>query len=235
MAATFGDLSSTGEIARMFAHDVKNHLASIKMNVDLLEESLAGHTGDPDGTRVKIERIRTSLHQITDMVQDFLRLANPLTPAFTPVDLNAVIRELMAFMEPECSASRIRIEADLAADLPAVETDRRILSTILLNLVINAREAIGSDGTIRIASAMADPGRVTIAVADSGGGIPPEYEPRLLTRAFSTKERGTGLGLIIVRQAVAVLDGTIRFENRPGTGMTFHVSLPVRRPVPPVS
>ncbi|MFH1708971.1 MAG: ATP-binding protein [Planctomycetota bacterium] len=233
MSQKIGDLTTTGEIARLFAHDVKNHLASIKMNVDMLEDNLAGRGLEDEGTRTKVGRIRTSLHLITDMVQDFLRLSNPLNPVFAPIDINAVVRDLAAFIEPECSATRIRIVFDLAADLPAVETDRRILSTILLNLVVNSREAIGADGVITLTSTRSGPDGVALSVADTGGGATPEVASRLLIRSFSTKEEGTGLGLIIVRQAVAVLGGSIRFENRPHEGLSFIVDLPVRRSIPP--
>lgn len=216
-----------GAIARMFAHDVKNHLATIKMNVDMLDEGLDGvDLPDREAYQRKLERIRTSLHLITDTVQDFLRLANPLTPEPVPIDINVLIREIADFIEPECYASRIELSCSYGDDLPRIQADKRQLTSVLLNLIINAREAIDTDGQIDIVTQGEEDGGISIQIKDDGGGMPPETEAKVFSAAFSTKEHGTGLGLMIAGQTAAALGASLAFENNPGTGMVFTLKIP---------
>ncbi len=119
--AEHDDLKRSAEIANMFAHDIKNHLSSINLNADMLEESLndAGHAEDIR----RLERIKISLSNIQDAVQDFLRLANPLDVDCRPLDLARLLQELVDFIEPECFASSISIDLEVQDPVPEVATE----------------------------------------------------------------------------------------------------------------
>jgi signal transduction histidine kinase len=197
------------------------------MNVDMLSEDIEQQREvAPEVHTKRLERIRRSIDILSDSVQDFLRLSVPFDVDPVPVDIDAFIREIGDFIEPEGHAAGIEIHYRFDTDIPRVMADRRVLSTALLNIIINSKEAIGENGTITISTSQPGAGPVRISVDDTGGGIPPGHENKVFSRFFSTKDQGTGLGLIVVKRVVKTLDGSISFENRPGEGVVFHIDLP---------
>ena len=220
-------LSSKTEWIRMFIHELKNHLATISLNVEMVEEDISDNAEFPVAqNRKRINRIKKGIHFIKEALQDLRTLSNPLEIKKSSINLNSLIHELGDFIEPECFSSGIKLEYDLEEDIPEIETDRKQLSSALINLIINAKEAIRENGVITFNSKKTGQ-RVGVSVKDTGGGIDPEMEEKIFRDFFSTKEDGTGLGLTIVKKIINELEGTIEFENRKGDGMTFTVSLPL--------
>jgi signal transduction histidine kinase len=219
---------SQHEWIRMFVHELKNHLATISMNVEMIEEDMAREDEFPlEPNRKRVARINKGIHFMREALQDFNALSDPLDISKNPVDLNELLRELGDFIEPECYSRDIRVEYELTEGIPSVETDKKHLSSALLNLIINAKEAIEENGVITLASHRTQSG-IAVEVKDTGGGITPENEQKIFKDFFSTKDDGTGLGLTIVKKTVDELGGTVEFENRTGEGMTFTVTLPAR-------
>jgi signal transduction histidine kinase len=211
----------------MFAHEIKNHLATIGLNVEMMEEDLARESGFPvDTNRKRIERIKKGVHLIRETLQDLRALSDPLEVEPEELDLVKFLHDIGEFIEPECYAKKITLEYDLSDDLPEIVSDRKSLSTVILNLVINSMEAIERRGTIRLTAENDDAG-VAISVTDTGGGVSREDEDKLFNDFFSTKEHGSGLGLVIVKRIITELGGSINFVNNPGKGMVFTISLPL--------
>ena len=144
-----------------------------------------------------------------------------------PLDLDELVAALLDFVGPELAAARVRVVRELAGDLPPIEGDEAQLRAVALNLVRNSREAMPSGGTLTVRTRQAE-GGVELAVADSGGGMPPEVLARIFEPFYTTKERGTGLGLAYARRVVAEHGGTIHCDSAPDRGTTFTLRLPAK-------
>jgi signal transduction histidine kinase len=156
-----------------------------------------------------------------------LTLARPDETAFEPLDVNETIREVLPLFEPQVRAPGVELEPFLAPDLPAVRGNRGKLQQVLLNLLQNARDAVGESGRIRVSTAR-EGTRIVIEVADDGAGIADEDLPRIFDPFFTTKGRGkgTGLGLSVSYGIVRQHAGTIRVDSRPGGWTRFRIELP---------
>jgi signal transduction histidine kinase len=137
-----------------------------------------------------------------------------------------VLGGLLEFLAAELGAARVEVERDLAAGLPPVAADEGQLRAVFLNLVRNSREAMPRGGRLAARTRL-DGGTVEITIADTGGGIPAGDLTRIFEPFYSTKERGTGLGLAFAREVVVQLGGTIRCDSEVGRGTTFTLRLPV--------
>jgi signal transduction histidine kinase len=146
-----------------------------------------------------------------------------------PVDLNEVISEVLGLIRAESGRRRVAVETELATDLPTVRGDKVHLQQILLNLLLNALDAMADMSDARkltVRTDLDENGYVVIAVSDAGSGITPDQMPRLFDPFFSTKKEGMGLGLPIARSLVEAHGGRIWAENAPGRGATFQFTLP---------
>jgi len=219
-------LAYIGTLASGLAHEIRNPLNSIKLNVELIERELAsGGSAEPQALAKRLERIRREADQLGNILSEFLAFARPPKMELLVTDLNQYLEDLIAFFEPECRPAHIAVKRDFAKDLYPVRIDPAQFKNVVLNLLINAREAIGEQGQIAVATRELE-GEVQIRVADNGGGVPREAEERIFEVFFSTKERGTGLGLAIARRIVEEHGGTLTLENHPGRGAAFVVHLP---------
>ncbi|MCB1009966.1 MAG: hypothetical protein KDB94_13860, partial [Acidobacteria bacterium] len=148
------------------------------------------------------------------------------------LDLNGVVGDLMALIEAEGRRRRIAVDTDLEPELPPVQGDPTRLGQVVLNLALNALDAVGDEGPgareVLLRTRSAD-GRVELAVSDSGPGLVDEHLPRLFEPFFTTKSDGLGLGLSIVRSIVESHGGQVAAENVTGGGATFRVRLPAIR------
>jgi len=219
-------LAYIGTLASGLAHEIRNPLNSIKLNVELLESKLgASKRGAAAALKKRLARIRREADQLAAILDEFLAFARP--PKMEPLvtDLNQYLEDLIGFYEPECRRAGIIIKRDFARELYPVRIDPAQFKNVVLNLLINAREAIGEQGEITVSTRELH-NEVQIRVADNGGGVPPADEDKVFEVFFSTKERGTGLGLAIARRIVEEHGGRLRLENRPGVGAAFVIRLP---------
>ncbi|HET9552810.1 MAG TPA: ATP-binding protein, partial [Anaeromyxobacteraceae bacterium] len=155
----------------------------------------------------------------------YLRFARPPRQPTGRQDLAELAGQLLDFLAPELAAARVEVRRELSAGLPAVRGDEGPLRAVLLNLVRNSREAMSGGGTLTVAARRLE-GFVELEVADTGGGIKPEDQQRIFDPFYSTKERGTGLGLAFVLQVVQEHGGSIRCDSAPGKGTRFTLRLP---------
>ena len=224
-----------GEVARRLAHEIKNPLTPIQLSAERLQMKLAGKL-DPEAREMldrSITTITTQVEAMKNMANDFRDYARTPSPKMAPLDLNALVRDVLALYE----GSAQRIDAVLADALPRVPADANQLRQVLHNLIKNAAEAaseqtpapslFAADGPHILVTTRMDERRVILSVADNGSGFPPQ----ILTRAFepyvTTKAKGTGLGLAIVKKIVDEHHGEIALSNRADGGAEVTIRIPV--------
>lgn len=224
------------EVAQRIAHEIKNPLTPIQLSAERIRRLIdragpAAASGDlvsaVSESASLIDREVVTLKTLVDEFSAFARFPSS-KPA--PSDLNAIVKDALNVFDGRLSG--IRVNRELAADLPLLQVDPEQMKRAIINLVDNAAEAL-SDSPAReiwIETAIsADREVVELVVADSGPGIPPEIFERLFLPYFSTKRRGTGLGLAIVNRIVSEHNGTIRVEDNQPTGARFVIELPLDR------
>ncbi len=235
-------LAAIGRMAAHVAHEVRNPLSSIGLNVELLEDELLGrpakddagrrdvrngHAQTPDEieSRALIAAIQRELDRLTDITGEYLRLARVPEPALETGDIGSMIEEVVRFVKPEMDACGVDVSVHLDSTLSPVAMDQAQLRQALLNLLRNAREAMPEGGVIQL-TAEQQSERVAVAVRDYGNGISETEREIIFDLFYSTKERGTGLGLPLTQQIIAAHGGEIQCRTPAGGGTTFEVWLP---------
>jgi two-component system sensor histidine kinase HydH len=214
-----------------FAHEVRNPLSSLDIHVQLLEEDIAQTPPQVrEKTASRFEIIHGELHRLENIVKHFLSLAAPSSLDLHPVDVAKVVGHVCELLRPEAAARGIEIVMKLPKSLPSVPADSAQLTQALVNLVINAIQAVEHNGRVEVSAGCgAAEGLLTIAVQDTGPGIPAGRESSIFEPFFTTKTEGSGLGLWIVQQIITAHGGEVDAVNLPGGGAVFTFHLPLRR------
>jgi two-component system sensor histidine kinase HydH len=215
-------------LARL-AHEIRNPLSSLDIHVQLLEEDL--RTLAPElraQLNSRLEIIHGEVHRLESIVEHFVRLAGPSTLDLESVDLSRIINHVCELLRPEAAARQIEIVAQVGNGLPDLRADPVRLTQALVNLVINAVQAVERNGLVEVSTAHVGDA-ISVAIRDNGPGIPPEKVASIFEPYFTTKPEGSGLGLWIAQQIVTAHGGTLRAENRPERGAVFTVLLPLKR------
>lgn len=228
-------LRSLETIAGGFAHEIRNPLTSIKTFVQLAPERKHDEEFIGQFNHVVLEDV----YRIERLIQEILDYARYMEPKFAEEDLNDVVSSCLYFVEVKAESKGILIEKSLARDLPQIMVDRQQLKQVLLNLLLNALEAMGDLGGRLLVRTrrLAKPGDgwMQIEVRDTGPGIAPTdldhiFDPFYTTKHQSGERGGTGLGLTIVHQIVQEHHGYIEIESQLGSGTTFYINLPMVQP-----
>jgi PAS domain S-box-containing protein len=220
-------------LAAGVAHELGNPLNSLNIHLQLLERKLRKSSPHAlDAVRDQLEIARGEIKRLDFIIAQFLSAIRPTRPQLELEDLNQLIRDAARFLEPEISDRRLTLKLELRADLPLLRVDPGQMKQVFYNLIRNATQATPPGGTITIRSDLADY-EVVVTVSDTGAGIPPEQMGHLFEPFHTTKEKGTGLGLLIVRRIVREHGGEIAIESaeKRGTRITIHLPLgpkPVR-------
>jgi signal transduction histidine kinase len=218
------------ELAGSFIHDIKNHLGTLSLNLQLLAEDFE----DPQTPRERralerVERLHGECQKLVELSNDFLRFAriDELKPE--PTSLDAVVSRLIDFLAPTARQRGIDINWFPAPDLPPVDVDRGVFEQALLNLLLNAEQAMPDGGSLTlIGRCEAERKWVCLDVIDTGCGISPEVMARLFKPFHTTKKDGNGLGLATARKIVLAHGGTIEVQSQSGKGSKFTIRLPLR-------
>jgi two-component system sensor histidine kinase HydH len=213
--------AAVGEAAAYVSHEIKNPLMVIGGLASQVERRLPDDQAAQEKLRIiqnEVKRLESFLGEL----RDFLR---PAQPSKQKIDLNRVIQEVKALMEEAIQEKGIRLEERLDPDLPGIEADANQLKQVLLNLVKNALEATEDQGTIRLSSGSKD-AQVWFSVQDTGKGMADEVQEKIFHPFYTTKDKGTGLGLAVINKIVTDHHGTITVESVAGSGSTFTVRLP---------
>ncbi len=219
-------LAAIGKMAAHVTHEIRNPLSAMGLNIEMLEEELAGEGGQRAEVRSLLSAIHREVERLEHLSEEYLRVARLPQPRMEADDVAAVVQEVVVFARPEIELSRCQVGLDVEPSLPPALFDEAQLRQALLNLLRNAREAMPSGGGIDVRVA-AEGMSVVIEVADRGGGIPEPIRARVFDPFFSTKGEGTGLGLAITRHIVESHGGSVTCDPREGGGTVFRVALPI--------
>jgi D-alanine transaminase len=223
-------LVELAELAGGFIHDIKNHLSTLGLNLQLLAEDFE----DPQTPRdrriaERVARMKGECERLVDLSNDFLRFARVKDLQRTPVDLSVVLDDLLDFFGPMAKKHAIEIKSYVPAGLPQVALDRSLFHQGLLNLLLNAQQAMPEGGEITLQAA-ATPSEVTVSLIDTGKGMTPEVLARAFQPFYSTRDGGTGLGLPTTKRIIEAHGGTLVAESAPGKGTRFTLRLPAVQP-----
>jgi signal transduction histidine kinase len=219
--------SYVGLLASGLAHEIRNPLNAMNMNLQMLEEELVGLPGLDDGEQGELlESTKSEIKRLESLVNNFLAYARPSEPRFQSLDLKTVIEEVARFLQADFRQSEVELRLDLEQMLPSVELDPTQFKQALMNLLVNARQVMRDGGTVTVATHMGPGGEAVVEVRDTGPGIPEEARGRVFDLFYSNRGGGTGLGLPIARQIVERHGGTIEVQSTMGEGTTFVIRLP---------
>ena len=224
-------MATVGRVSLKVAHEVRNPIAAIELNAEILGDIVRGRSGaDMEEAGSLVTAIRDQVNTLDALTEEYLTFARFPRPHFEEDSINHLVQELADFVRPVATRQGLTLRVLTDPDVPMMEFDRGLLRQTVHNLVKNGQEALSRGGELTIESRTRDDA-VEIAVSDTGAGIPQDVAQRLFEPFFTTKPQGTGLGLSIASQIIEEHGGKIRFENRPGSGATFVISLPLKRPV----
>lgn len=242
-------LAELGTLTGGLAHEIKNPLSTVNLNVQLLQEDIRDAAGElPPGSvgserldraQRRIESLTRETQRLRVILDDFLRFAGRVKLDLHPTDINALVEELADFFAPQAQAARLRLRTQLAADPPTAPADAGLLKQAILNLLINATQAMenarnkndphgGCDELIIRTERNKNAGQdeLHIHVTDCGPGIAPDRLEKIFQPYFSTKKTGTGLGLPTARRIVEEHGGTVSAHSELGKGTDFVIALP---------
>ena len=220
-------LSAITLLAASVAHEIGNPLNSLNIHLQLMERELK-KLPTPQGERLRedLRVARDEIARLDQIINQFLHAIRPTQPELQPTNVNEVLAETLTLMEREVGDRDILVEREMAEGLPRILLDRAQLKQAFYNIIKNALQAMRSGGILRIRTE-ADDTHVIISFVDSGHGIAPEQIGQLFEPYFTTKQNGTGLGLMIVQRIVREHGGTIEVESDKDRGTTFRVKLPI--------
>ncbi|HTN43236.1 MAG TPA: ATP-binding protein [Nitrospiria bacterium] len=224
-------LEIASQLAARVAHEIKNPLNSIGLIIDHMRDRFAP-ASQPEREKFLdlSSNIQREVDRLNKIVEGFLRSAKPISLSRQPTDLNGLIDETLASIIPEADQQKVTIHRHYQGNLPRLSVDYHQLRQALLNLLINALQAMPTGGELSLTTSALNHGTeaVAVSIADTGCGIPPENLPRLFGTYFTTKERGFGLGLSIVERIVQEHGGRIKVESRVGRGSVFTLLFPIQ-------
>ena len=219
------------ELAGGFIHEIKNHLGTLGLNLQLLGEDFENPQNHRERRALeRITRLQTECRRLVDLSNDFLRFARGEELNLQPTRLEDVIEEMRDFFAPTARQANISVNWYPAGDLPPVLLDAELFKQALLNQMLNAEQAMLGGGELTL-QAWAEPDWVGLNVIDTGPGIAPEAMPKLFRPFHTTKVGGSGLGLPTTRKIILAHGGRIDAQSEPGRGTQFTVRLPVAAPV----
>ena len=216
-------LAAISRVSGGVAHEVKNPLNAILLHVEVARAKLT--RGDTDISQ-QMEIITREILRLDRVVKTFLDFTRPVELNLNNVSFGDLLREIVELARPQAAARQIRIVVDERADGAEIRVDRDLLKQAVLNVVVNAIDAMPQGGELRFESSATEDA-AEIRVSDTGPGIPTDLRDKIFRLYFTTKKEGSGIGLAMTFRIVQLHDGTIDFTSEPGKGTTFFIRLPL--------
>ncbi len=215
-------LATAGQVAAGVAHEIGAPLTAIAVAVDHMLQSRCTFCGGGEEMHVLLSQT----DRIAKLARRLVNLAKPAGLVFNPTSINDVVEQATSLVQPQLGRQRIRLELELAPDLPVVNADDAQLQQVLINLFLNSQRAMAeTGGKLRVLTRAAPGEQVEIVVSDTGPGIAESDLPHIFTPFFS-RSGGTGLGLALAAQIVKSHRGAIEVVSEPGRGAAFTIRLP---------
>jgi signal transduction histidine kinase len=225
-----GDLSAQyhelAELASRLIHEIKNHLGTLSLNLQLLGEDLdSPETQRERRALQRVKRLQGECQRLSDLSNDFLRFARIGELRCEPVSLKQLLDDLVDFAAPSAQEAKVEIKTFLPADLPTLPLDRELVQMALLNIMLNAQQAMPNGGTLTIQAEVRGE-EVSVSFIDTGVGMTPEVQGQIFRPFYSIRPGGTGLGLPTAQKIIHAHNGRIDVQSEPGRGSKFTVVLP---------
>ena len=220
-------LAFVGTLAGGLAHEIKNPLSTLSINLQLLKEDIDEMSGENSKrSRIKIQALQKEILRLEEILNDFLRFAKGQKLELQYLDINEVIDELIDFVSPEIKQKNIVVLKSYDSNIPRCRIDGNLIKQALLNLIINAEQAMENGGELMIRT-RSNKELVQIDITDTGTGIRKEVVDKIFQVYFSTKTAGTGLGLPTTKRIIEEHKGTISVQSEEGKGTNFSIALPI--------
>jgi signal transduction histidine kinase len=245
-------LVALGRLTAGIAHEVKNPLNAMMIHLELLRTKIratqvaaqpepvaaaggmlglgpgraAALPAPVQGALEHVSIIESEIRRLDEVVQGFLKFTRPEDLRLQPVKVHGLMDEILPIIETEASKHNVKVAVDVPPSVPAVNGDSAMLRQAFLNLAINACQAMPNGGSLRLKAGPSSRARVEVIVQDTGVGIAPEHLSKIFNLYFTTKEKGTGIGLSMVYRIIQMHDGEVEVQSTPGRGTTFRVLLP---------
>lgn len=222
-------MATVGRLSLKVAHEVRNPIAAIELNAEMLGDIVSEHPHPDMNEAVSLlGAIREQVTALDALTEEYLAFARFPRPQFEEDSVNEMVTAVAEFVRPLATRQGIAVRLETDPTVPPMAIDRSLLRQAVLNLVKNGLEALSQGGMVTVTTRRLDD-TVEILVSDTGPGIPPEVGRRLFEQFFTTKPQGTGLGLSISRQIVEEHGGRMSWGSTPGSGTSFTISLPIKR------
>lgn len=214
-------LAALGRVSSGIAHEVKNPLNAMRIHLELLKNQ----TSEVPSAQQHVKVLADQMRRLDEVVQGFLTFTKPEDLALAAIPPRDLLNELLPVVTAEAGKTGVRVTVDAAETLPPISGDRGLLHQALLNLALNACQAMPTGGTLRLAARRVTAG-IELTVEDTGTGIAPEHLEKIFNLYFTTKPEGSGIGLALVYRTISLHDGEITVQSVPGRGTTFTIVLP---------
>ncbi|HET9179677.1 MAG TPA: ATP-binding protein [Terriglobia bacterium] len=215
-------LAALGRITSGVAHEVKNPLNAMVLQLEILKAKLAENS---TAVKPQLDTLSSEIWRLDRVVKTFLDFTRPVELRLTDTDLEQMLQEVFTLAEPQARQNHVRLKIEKDGPVPRLKVDRDLFKQALLNLVLNGCQAMPSGGTLKIRSRKADR-RVELEIEDQGVGIPPDVQPKIFSLFFTTKPGGSGVGLAMAYRIIQLHNGSIDFSSEPEQGTTFRIVLP---------
>ena len=236
-------LASLGRLMAGVAHEVKNPLNAMTIHLELLKNKLEHGSpalsavpvtpgGDaavavaPPAAMKHVDIIAAEIRRLDHVMQDFLKFARPGEAKLEPIQASSLLEDVARVIGPDAERNGVAVRVECAPHTPPINGDQGMLRQVFMNLALNACQAMPNGGTLRMKSQPLSSGRVEVVVDDTGQGISPDHMDRIFDLYFTTKEKGSGIGLSMVYRIVQLHDGDIEVQSTPGAGTRFRLLLP---------
>ena len=217
-------LAKFGEYAASMAHEIKNPISGILFAIN----SILRKMNKDDPQREIFEEIVHQANLVERNLEALLNFARQSRLEYLPTNLNEIIEGVLLFISQQPDTQQIKIQSNLDPNLPEIQADPQQIEQVILNLVINSIQAMPNGGEVTVRTKFyAEKERVTVSIKDTGEGIPKEMHEKIFQPFFTTKVKGTGLGLTLCQETIIRHNGRIKFESAVEIGTIFIIELPV--------
>lgn len=218
-------LAELGTLTGGLAHEIKNPLSTVQLNLQLLQEDLAADRTTPPRVVSRLSTITREASRLRDTLDDFLRYAGRLEIQPQPIDLSEMLGELVDFLSPQAQLTRVQLRQAHPEQKVHACVDHRLIKQASLNLMLNAMQAMPNGGELIVAATPRD-AQIELSFTDTGPGIAPDDQGKIFQAYYSKRKGGTGLGLAMTKRIAEAHGGSVELKSEVGKGSRFCIILP---------